>query len=59
MARAGHNPFIYQMIMVGHEAVGVAQPFHPLADFTQDIEEGFSVSILQVNIRPAITAGGT
>ena len=44
--------------MVGHETVGLALLFYPLAGLTQDIKEGFSVSILQVNIRPAITAGG-
>jgi hypothetical protein len=44
--------FNEQMIMVGHETVGLALPFYPLAGFTQDIKEGFPVSILRARPLP-------
>jgi hypothetical protein len=48
----------YQMIVVRHQTVGITHPLHPTADLLQDLEESLSVTMVQVNIRPAIAKGG-
>jgi hypothetical protein len=47
-----------QVIVVGHQAVAIAQPSHPPADLTEDMEERLSVPIIQVNRCTAIATGG-
>jgi hypothetical protein len=47
-----------QVIVVGHPAVGITYPVHPLADLSEDIEECLSVPIVQVNSRTVIAMGG-
>jgi hypothetical protein len=43
-----------QVIVVGHQAVGITYPVHPPADFIEDREGRLSVLIVQVNSCTAI-----
>jgi hypothetical protein len=47
-----------QVIVVGHQAVGITHAVHPPADLTEDVEECLSVLIVQVCRCTAIATGG-
>jgi hypothetical protein len=46
--------FENQVIVVGHQAVGMTHPVHPPADLTEEIEKGLAVLLVQVNDRAAM-----
>ena len=53
LGRFGHN-----MIMVGHETVGITQPAHALTDRRQHVEERLAVAVIEENISAAIATRG-
>jgi hypothetical protein len=46
------------MVVVGHEAVGMAEPAESLDRLGQGLEEGFLVHIVEEDFLAGIAAGG-
>jgi hypothetical protein len=47
-----------QLIVIGHQAVGITHPVHPPADLTEEVEECLAVLLVHVNNRTVIATRG-
>ncbi|WP_245778800.1 hypothetical protein, partial [Dokdonella immobilis] len=50
--------FDQQMVVIAHQAVGMARPLEPLADLTQHLEEHRPIGIVDIDVLASITTRG-
>ena len=62
MAHAGgkvsFRGFDEEVVVVAHEAVGVAEPVEALDGLAEDGKEGLAVVVIGEDVRPGVAAGG-
>src|SRR3989338_8916952 len=50
--------FDYQVVVVVHQTVGVAEPVKAVNDLAEGVQEGFAISIVIEDVFSGVTSGG-